>query len=201
MTDYEAMKDRVDEFLAGVNVVFSVVNCGVRTVQPEKESAQFGGAYQPARKAYEQDIWRVTFTRTIIGGDSKKIAEFSTDYHSGIGNRILPFISPSRMTIFKRGKENKLRSAPLSQDRYDRAAQMEASKVVPPRAADVLYVLVLDAQAADQSFHDWASDFGYETDSIKALNIYNACCEIGREMKKIFNREERVSLEDLVRDL
>jgi hypothetical protein len=44
-----------------------------------------------------------------------------------------------------------------------------------PRPADVLSSLLLDVTSADQSFEDWASDFGYDDDSRKAEATYNAC--------------------------
>jgi hypothetical protein len=48
-----------------------------------------------------------------------------------------------------------------------------------PEISDVLYCLASDANvfcAPDPiSFLDWASDYGYSTDSIKALRTYEAC--------------------------
>lgn len=44
-----------------------------------------------------------------------------------------------------------------------------------PKVADVLYCLLSDAQGADQPFEDWASDYGFDSDSRKALAIYETC--------------------------
>lgn len=44
-----------------------------------------------------------------------------------------------------------------------------------PALRDVLDSLRSDAQGLDQSFDCWARDFGYDTDSRKALDIYLTC--------------------------
>ena len=41
-----------------------------------------------------------------------------------------------------------------------------------PTAADVLECLLSDLSGADDSFEDWASEFGYDPDSRKAEKIY-----------------------------
>lgn len=53
-----------------------------------------------------------------------------------------------------------------------------------PRLEDILHCLFLDAQAHDVSFQDWCSDFGYNSDSIKAKKIYDACLESYYDLKK-----------------
>lgn len=52
----------------------------------------------------------------------------------------------------------------------------------PPDLADVMYSLVMDGAAFfdAQSFDDWCSDFGYDTDSRSAERMYRACSEAGR---------------------
>ncbi|MCP4307339.1 MAG: hypothetical protein GY788_21205 [bacterium] len=41
-----------------------------------------------------------------------------------------------------------------------------------PNAASVVDCLISDASALDQSFEDWADDYGYDTDSRKAELLY-----------------------------
>lgn len=43
-----------------------------------------------------------------------------------------------------------------------------------PDAETVLGSLLSDASSADQSFEDWAGDYGYDTDSRKAYATYEA---------------------------
>lgn len=69
-----------------------------------------------------------------------------------------------------------------------------------PTNSDIMYSILLDAAAGDQSFNDWCDDFGYDQDSMKAFKMYQACCEEGVNLKKTFTREQieemRTALED-----
>lgn len=69
-----------------------------------------------------------------------------------------------------------------------------------PTAADVLYSLVLDSSAADQSFDDWCGDYGYSNNSLKAFDTYRACCKNGAEMRKLFSPDQRRKLAELLQD-
>jgi len=44
-----------------------------------------------------------------------------------------------------------------------------------PTKSDVLHSLLMDADAGLSTFKDWCADFGYNDDSIKALETYKAC--------------------------
>lgn len=50
-------------------------------------------------------------------------------------------------------------------------------KPTPPGLADVLSCLMSDACGAEDTFEGWCGDFGYDTDSRKALATYLACQE------------------------
>lgn len=78
----------------------------------------------------------------------------------------------------------------------------EEASMVPkkPTNADVMYSLLSDARALDTSFEYWCDDYGYDNDSIKALNTYQACCEIGKEIKKCFTREQVSEMEKALED-
>ena len=73
-------------------------------------------------------------------------------------------------------------------------------KIIAPTAAGVLYCLLSDEDAIDQSFTDWASGLGYDTDSRKALAIYEACCDTGHEMRRLFTHAQRAELRELLQD-
>jgi hypothetical protein len=47
-----------------------------------------------------------------------------------------------------------------------------------PKIADVLYCLLSDSQSGSQSFEDFCSDFGYDTDSRKAHATWETCKNI-----------------------
>jgi hypothetical protein len=66
----------------------------------------------------------------------------------------------------------------------------DTPRPVPPTAADVLHCLLLDASAADQNFHDWCADLGYDTDSMRAFRTYQECLETGRKLRALFKRHE-----------
>ena len=53
-----------------------------------------------------------------------------------------------------------------------------------PVLDDVLYSLLMDSSACDMSFEDWCSDFGYETDSRKALQTYLDCQNNTHKLRK-----------------
>jgi hypothetical protein len=55
-----------------------------------------------------------------------------------------------------------------------------------PEAADVLDCLASDASSVDNArdFADWASDYGYDTDSRKAHKTYTVCKRQAERLKK-----------------
>lgn len=40
-----------------------------------------------------------------------------------------------------------------------------------------------------QTFEDWASDFGYDSDSMKAKKVYDACLDQRRSLDNLFNKD------------
>ena len=53
-----------------------------------------------------------------------------------------------------------------------------------PDLRDIVYSLVMDSDVIDYpSFEEWASNFGYETDSRKAEAIYRACLDIALKLR------------------
>ncbi len=48
----------------------------------------------------------------------------------------------------------------------------------------VLENLLLDSEALGQTFENWASEFGYDTDSRKAFAIWESCCENARKLNQ-----------------
>lgn len=125
------------------------------------------------------DEWRVQFTRHDAppahapNATGKKTAELETRYYTGTGHRKTP---KKRMS-------------------WD-----NAPRPVTPTAANVLYSLLMDAQGAEQPFDYWCSDFGYDTDSRKALSVYEACCAIRRDLYKLLTTEQRDTLRTMLED-
>ena len=82
---------------------------------------------------------------------------------------------------------------------YDLWAE-QAYQPKKPSNSDIMYALLMDSEANDYSFSDWCDCFGYDSDSITALNIYQACENIGKNLRKVFTAEQiqqmRKALED-----
>lgn len=123
------------------------------------------------------DEWRVTLTKRAAPAEytpnkpGKALASMDTRYFTGTGHRAKP---------------------------RKRMSWDNSPRPVAPTAASVLYSLLLDAQGAEQPFGYWAADYGYDTDSIKALGIYNACCEIRRDLYKLLSNEQRETLRTML---
>lgn len=108
-----------------------------------------------------------------------------------------------RITFARAGK-----GAAYSADYYMGLAHVTAPKhsyvdpkPIAPHAADVLHSLVLDAGANELSFADWADNYGYSDDSLKALRVYQDCCAISKELARLFSRSELSELADIVAEL
>lgn len=141
------------------------------------------------RDKWECDAWNITFYRT-----GKKDV-FNTLYYTGIGHRVL---SPMGETYKRRIKQDYKNSVNL---RHMLAQnEKEYAKPQTPHIAGILSSLTLDASANDYSFNDWCDNFGYESDSIKALNTYQECCNTAKELYKLFNRSELSALSELLQD-
>ena len=74
------------------------------------------------------------------------------------------------------------------------------TKPVKPKVAGVLYSLLMGASAADENFHDWCANYGYDDDSIKALNTYKACLETGAALRKHLGRDVMAKARELLQD-
>ena len=131
--------------------------------------------------------WRVTILR-----DGREV--LTTDYGAGYGHcpayKAAVPNSINGSAVYKRqikeqaialecetGKPSKYG---FSGDVY----VMTGRPTILPSLPDVLYSLVVDASVLDHSsFEDWASDFGYDTDSRAAEKIYRACLEIALKLR------------------
>lgn len=70
-------------------------------------------------------------------------------------------------------------SVPYTDRRMTVSYHMGSGLKHKPKTIEVMSGLLLDASgvAYGQSFEEWASDYGYDTDSRKAEAIYQACRE------------------------
>ena len=72
---------------------------------------------------------------------------------------------------------------------------------IMPDPDDVLYSLVMDSDVLYYgTFEDWASDFGYDTDSRKAESTYRACLEIALKLRVAIGEDELERLREALQD-
>jgi hypothetical protein len=91
-------------------------------------------------------------------------------------------------------------SSAVSFDYYTGTGLQHMGKPVPPCAADVLFCLLNDRSAVGQTFEEWASDYGYDTDSRAAERIYNACIMNANKLDSIFSGGQQAELAELLQD-
>lgn len=125
------------------------------------------------------DMWEASF------GTSDRNCEFF-EFYTGLGLRG-PAPEPPYGPVPRRGT---VAWANLENQR----------KPIAPHAADVLYSLVLDSSACDQSFDDYCDEFGYDTDSRRALETYLACQENTRKMVSVIPEDIIEKLRELLQD-
>lgn len=122
---------------------------------------------------WDCDQWRVTI--------SSGAGMHSFDYFTGLGLRARTYS----------GYGKKWDS--MLKKHYD-------DKPKKPKVADVMHSLILDASAADENFDDWCDNYGYSSDSIKALNMYKACLDTARALRKHFPPSMIANLRELLQD-
>jgi hypothetical protein len=67
---------------------------------------------------------------------------------------------------------------------YGNPPRPDHRKTILPDPHNVIACLFLDASVLNYStFEDWASDYGYDTDSRKALKAYEDCLRIGLALR------------------
>ena len=141
--------------------------------------------------------WNIQFSASLIGETIKdnnwkcdewriKIGAMRTSYYTGTGHR-----------KHKKGAfRTTARKGTVAYANWERANLQP----VAPCAADVIYSLLSDAEAADMSFNDWCDNFGYSSDSISAFITYQQCSTIGYDLQKVFTAKQRAELSELLQD-
>ncbi len=139
------------------------------------------------RDSWECDGWRVTLT---CNGKSECF-----DYYTGTGHRKISEFEKLRIAQYWSPiKTPTVRANYL----HDIA---KASKPVAPHIAGVLHSLVMDSSALDESFTDWCSTFGYDSDSIKkAFVIYRACCDNAQKLRRVMPGATLAQLAETLQD-
>ena len=70
-----------------------------------------------------------------------------------------------------------------------------------PSIDEVLFALHCDSDVNNYlGFEDWADCTGYDSDSITAKNIYEACQKIAKDFNKLLTASQRTELAELLQD-
>lgn len=129
------------------------------------------------------DEWRIT-----LSYDNKTL---ETPYRSGIGHRV-----PKKQMFGTKQRGIDLWDSPEGMITTEMAAKKGLLVPVDPKVEDVLACLFCDASSANETFEDWCSNYGYDTDSIKALDTYLQCQKSRKDLIKMLGHElfEKLSL-------
>lgn len=69
-----------------------------------------------------------------------------------------------------------------------------------PHATGLIYSCIMSGDSCNMSFTDWCSNYGYDNDSIKALETYKACQEEYNKLQSLFTNKEVETLRDMLQD-
>lgn len=112
------------------------------------------------------------------------------EYFTGIGHReSLSKFNPYKDNFNKVMDKTPLRTKENLLCYIDNIVKV--SKVKKLNIDDVLHCLLSDADALNYTFEDWADCYGYDLDSIKAMEVYKACQNNGKKLKKFINNIEQ----------
>jgi len=70
-----------------------------------------------------------------------------------------------------------------------------------PAVEQIMYSLLLDGSSLfEGGFENWCSNYGYDTDSIKAKALYDQCVEIGSKLISILELKTFILMRDLAQE-
>lgn len=150
------------------------------------------------RTGNEWDKEAFHYLVTIVGNDEEKAYTFQYSMGSAHVEKI-PYgkltIGQRFMAGLTRGQKDYDNVPPPHVKRSISLWQAEAQKVLykpkPPQLAEVLDSVALDCSSIDNArdFEDWASEFGYDTDSRKAEKAYDTCRDAFKSMESLLGRD------------
>lgn len=141
------------------------------------------------------DQWKLILTVSA----NKKHEVFAFDYWQGLGHRVGHF-EERRNQITIGGRSKLLHEA----KKTHRVLTMNPTghhsySVKVPTVADAMYCL-LGERTHGEDFDGWASNFGYDTDSRKAFDIYLQCQDHEKQLNRLFTAEQVETIETILED-
>lgn len=178
----EAIRATVARILKSERVSYSTRYLG------EKKGA-LGGTHP-------MDEWACVLT---FEGRPQEPEEF--EFFTGVGLRAEP---DGAAKMLARSKFQGLMQADIDRrTHYGRRylAYLETlRKPKAPDPADLLHSLIVDSSACEQSFESWCADFGYATDSRKALATYEAGQSNTDKLRRIIRPEAFRKLAEVLQE-
>jgi hypothetical protein len=134
---------------------------------------------------------------------------WSGPYHLGVGHVKLPKPWSGMMNGLFDGEDAivnamqqrpNVKFLPEGEAKKARMLQRLADKQkLTPKLDDVMNSLLSD-DAQNESFEEWCSSLGYDTDSRKAESTWRACMETGMALRRAFNAQELETLRHAAQD-
>ncbi len=75
----------------------------------------------------------------------------------------------------------------------------KTNRPIAPSLADILSCLLLNSSAVGQTFNQWCGEYGYDTDSRKALETYDACIWSGEQTNELLG-DKKEAVQALLQD-
>jgi hypothetical protein len=138
--------------------------------------------------------WRVTLEK-----DGREV--ITTDYMQGCAHT--PAYSDPSVFPGPQRKRDQYTTAKRIREECETGRHSTGRRLPldPPDVADVLHSLLRDSEAMDcGDFADWCGELGYDTDSIKARAVYDACIAEALKLRAAFGEKTLADLHELFAD-
>ena len=141
------------------------------------------------RGDWECDCWRFTMKNQ------------SFEYFTGLGHRAAVTADTKKRAAYEFTSltEKDVAGKTMQGRRYLQRVQELRKPQIPP-IAGLLYSLILDGSACEQSFASWCTELGYYNDSRKALATYEACQENADKLHRVFTYAQIAHIQELLQD-
>ncbi len=153
------------------------------------ESFNYSGglwAFVPSPYQKKKQYSEATFTVNPRAAIEKEIERFPNSRLSSTAR----MIERGRVKISKNWNDSDVRAYVSMIGKWNR-----------PESASFFQSMLLDMDAGEHhSFHDFCSEFGYDNDSIKALETYQACQVNARKFRAVVTKNEIEKLREVLQD-
>lgn len=162
--------------------------------------AEFVPTKQPVDKVKDPQLhWSITLQR----GQRK----MTVPYHEGCGH-VVGYQQFHKTPYDKRRHDEMVREVCETGIAYKNVQEFLSGRIFKrktkqpvPKLLDVLYCLVQDASVLDSGgFEEWASDYGYDTDSRAAEKTYRQCVDQSLQLRNLLDNDNLEQLRKLYQD-